>query len=45
MIAVIPVDNGAVATSGAAHIIDARTGRPPSRVTSVTVLAPSLHLR
>jgi thiamine biosynthesis lipoprotein len=46
LIAVVPVANGAVATSGAAHrgahIVDARTGRPPEGVASVTVIAPSL---
>ena len=38
--------NGAVATSGTAHrgqhIVDARTGRPPAGVASVTVVAASL---
>ena len=37
---------GAVATSGTArrgaHILDARTGRPPTGVASVTVIGPSL---
>ncbi|SEO62091.1 FAD:protein FMN transferase [Trujillonella endophytica] len=44
--AVVPVRTGAVATSGAAHrgahVVDARTGRPPAGVASVTVLAASL---
>ena len=44
--AVIPVHNGAVATSGTAHrgqhLVDARTGRPPSGIASVTVVANSL---
>ena len=44
--AVIPLHNGAVATSGTAHrgqhLIDARTGRPPSGTASVTVVAKSL---
>jgi thiamine biosynthesis lipoprotein len=46
LIAVVPVDTGAVATSGSAHrgqhIVDARTGRPPSGIASVTVVAASL---
>jgi thiamine biosynthesis lipoprotein len=46
LIAVVPVHTGAVATSGAAHrgthIVDARTGRPPSGIASVTVVADSL---
>ncbi|MGZ4453007.1 MAG: FAD:protein FMN transferase [Nocardioides sp.] len=44
--AVVPVRNGAVATSGlahrGAHITDARTGRVPTRVASVTVVAEDL---
>lgn len=44
--AVVPVGNGAVATSGlarrGAHITDARTGRVPSFVASVTVVASDL---
>jgi FAD:protein FMN transferase len=43
---VIPVFSGAVATSGTAHrgqhLVDARTGRPPAHVASVTVVAGSL---
>ena len=46
VIAVVEVRNGAVATSGAAHrgahVVDARTGRAPHGVASVTVLARSL---
>jgi FAD:protein FMN transferase len=38
--------DGAVATSGSAHrgrhVVDARTGRPPSGVASVTVISASL---
>jgi thiamine biosynthesis lipoprotein len=46
LVAVVPVANGAVATSGTAHrgqhLVDARTGRPPSGIASVTVVAASL---
>jgi thiamine biosynthesis lipoprotein len=46
IIAVLPVLTGAVATSGTAHrgrhLLDARTGRPPAGVASVTVVAGSL---
>jgi thiamine biosynthesis lipoprotein len=46
VIAVVPVRSGAVATSGATHrgqhIVDPRTGQPPSGVASVTVIAASL---
>ncbi|MGR7023045.1 FAD:protein FMN transferase [Geodermatophilus sp. URMC 62] len=46
LIARVPVRTGAVATSGTAHrgqhLVDARTGRPPSGVASVTVVAGSL---
>jgi thiamine biosynthesis lipoprotein len=46
ILAVIPVFTGAVATSGTAHrgqhLLDARTGRPPAEVASVTVVAGSL---
>jgi thiamine biosynthesis lipoprotein len=46
LVAVVPVHEGAVATSGTAHrgahIVDARTGRPPVGVASVTVVAGSL---
>jgi thiamine biosynthesis lipoprotein len=46
LVAVVPVQTGAVATSGSAHrgrhVVDARTGRPPSDIASVTVVAASL---
>jgi FAD:protein FMN transferase len=46
IIAVVPVRNGAVATSGlnhrGAHILDARTGQVPSGVASVSVIGDSL---
>ncbi len=46
VVAVVPVRNGAVATSGlahrGAHIVDARTGRTPGEVASVTVVGPDL---
>lgn len=46
VLAVVPVRHGAVATSGSAHrgqhVVDARTGRPPEGLASVTVLAPDL---
>ena len=46
LIAVVPIRNGAVATSGAAHrgqhVLDARTGQPASGVASVTVIGSSL---
>lgn len=46
LVAVVPVRNGAVATSGlahrGAHIVDARTGEVPSAVASVTVVAADL---
>jgi thiamine biosynthesis lipoprotein len=46
VLAVFPVLSGAVATSGTAHrgqhLVDARTGRPPVGVASVTVVAGSL---
>jgi thiamine biosynthesis lipoprotein len=46
VLAVVPVFTGAIATSGTAHrgdhLVDARTGRPPTGVASVTVVAPSL---
>jgi len=46
LIAVVPVFTGAVATSGAAHrgphVVDARSGRPPTAVASVTVVTASL---
>jgi FAD:protein FMN transferase len=44
--AVVPVRTGAVATSGTAHrgahVVDGRTGLPPTGVASVTVVADSL---
>lgn len=46
VVAVVPVSNGAVATSGLAHrgghIVDARTGNTPTAVASVTVVAADL---
>ena len=46
LVAVVPIGTGAVATSGSAHrgqhVVDARTGRPPVGVASVTVVADSL---
>lgn len=46
LIAVVPVINGAVATSGTAHrgahLVDARTGRAPVGIASVTVITESL---
>lgn len=46
VVAVVPVRNGAVATSGlahrGAHVVDARTGRVPTAWASVTVVAPDL---
>jgi FAD:protein FMN transferase len=46
VLAMIPVRHGAVATSGHAHrglhVVDARTGTPPTDVASVTVVAPDL---
>ena len=46
LVARVPVHEGAVATSGAAHrgshVVDARTGRPPTGLGSVTVIGPSL---
>lgn len=46
VIAVVPVRNGAVATSGTAHrgrhLFDARTGRASEGVASITVIGPSL---
>lgn len=46
IIGVVPVRTGGVATSGAAHrgphIVDARTGRTPPGIASVTVVADSL---
>jgi thiamine biosynthesis lipoprotein len=46
VVARVPVRRGAVATSGTAHrgehLVDARTGRPPRGVASVTVVGPDL---
>ena len=46
VVAVLPLRNGAVATSGlsrrGAHIVDARTGAVPGALASVTVVGPSL---
>jgi FAD:protein FMN transferase len=46
LVAVVPVRNGAVATSGlthrGAHIVDARSGGTPAQVASVTVVGPDL---
>ena len=46
IIAVVPVHNGAVATSGTAHrgshLVDGRTGRAPEGVASVTVVSDTL---
>jgi thiamine biosynthesis lipoprotein len=46
LVAVVPIRQGAVATSGlahrGAHITDARTGRVPAAVASVTVVADDL---
>jgi len=46
LVATIPLARGAVATSSATHrgqhIVDARTGRPPTSVASVTVTAADL---
>jgi FAD:protein FMN transferase len=46
LIAVVPIRSGGVATSGTAHrgghLLDPRTGRQPSGVASVTVIAASL---
>ena len=46
LVAVVPLRSGAVATSGVAHrgahIVDARTGRAPTGLASVTVIGTSL---
>jgi len=46
LVAVVPLRSGAVATSGVAHrgahIVDARTGRAPTGLLSVTVIGTSL---
>jgi thiamine biosynthesis lipoprotein len=45
-VAVVPLREGALATSGlnrrGPHVVDARTGLPPTRLASVTVIGPSL---
>jgi thiamine biosynthesis lipoprotein len=44
--AVVPLRSGAVATSGlahrGAHVVDARSGRAPTALASVTVVGPDL---
>jgi thiamine biosynthesis lipoprotein len=46
LVAVVPLREGAVATSGTArrgvHIVDPHTGRPSAGIASVTVVGPSL---
>jgi thiamine biosynthesis lipoprotein len=46
VVAIVPVRNGAVATSGSArrgaHVVDARTGLAPTALASVTVVGPDL---
>jgi thiamine biosynthesis lipoprotein len=46
IVAIVPVANGAVATSGlvhrGAHVVDARTGLVPNALASVTVVGPDL---
>jgi thiamine biosynthesis lipoprotein len=46
LIAAVPLGTGGMATSGSAHrgqhVVDARTGRAPSGIASVTVVAASL---
>jgi thiamine biosynthesis lipoprotein len=46
VLAVAPIRNGAVATSGlaprGAHIVDARSGQTPTELASVTVMGPDL---
>ena len=46
LVAVVPLRQGAVATSGTAHrgahLVDARTGQQPQGIASVTVIGPSL---
>ena len=46
IVAMVPVVNGAVATSGlvhrGAHVVDARTGKVPTPLASVTVVGPDL---
>lgn len=46
LVAVVPIHHGAVATSGTthrgAHVVDGRTGLPPTGIASVTVVADTL---
>ena len=46
VVAVVPLRHGALATSGlahrGAHVVDARTGRAPTALLSVTVVGPDL---
>ena len=46
VLAVVPIRNGAIATSGlahrGAHIVDARSGQTPTGLASVTVVGPDL---
>lgn len=46
LLGLVPIANGAVATSGTTHrgqhLVDARTGRPPAGIASVTVITASL---
>ncbi len=46
VVAIVPLQLGAIATSGTArrgaHLVDARTGRAPEGIASVTVIGPSL---
>jgi thiamine biosynthesis lipoprotein len=46
VLAIAPLRNEAIATSGSAHrgdhVVDARTGRPPEQLASVTVIGPDL---
>lgn len=46
LLGLVPIADGAVATSGTLHrgqhLVDARTGRPPSGIASVTVVTSSL---
>jgi FAD:protein FMN transferase len=46
LVAIVPLHTGAVATSGTArrgaHIVDARSGRPPTGIASVTVVGDHL---
>jgi thiamine biosynthesis lipoprotein len=46
LVAVVPLHTGALATSGTAHrgahLVDARTGHPPTGIAQVTVIADTL---